>query len=164
MLPLNTLRISLYIRSLLLTWVNATPTVKAQHSCYGVRELPVALFATGMQVWFTVNMKPILRIFLDLLLAVSLAVTPVGVALAAIDAGNDQPAHNVTTEPCHQSGQKQASTVIPEKASMIAPSPTSALPTSLTANPVMASHLFVTALPDSYKSLRLPPDSPPPLA
>ena len=123
--------------------------------------------------------------FLKLLLATSLAVTPVSGALAAMDSGSAQPVQDAAAEPCHQSGHEQTATDTPEIIPMMAPcgccdddcscaddsacrhemaSPVLALPTELTANHTMAQRIFIAALPYTYNSVRSPPDTPPPNA
>jgi len=130
-------------------------------------------------------MKSVFRLSLDLLLVISLAVTPVTFVLASVNADSGQRMRSATTASCHHHGHEQASAGMQEKTPMMAPcsncgdnckclgkvrchhatvSPVAALPASSKINLVLGRDSFATTLPDAYSSLSLSPDTPPPTA
>jgi len=131
-----------------------------------------------------IMMNSAFRTFLNLLLAVSLAVTPLSTALAAMDTGSEQHTHSAAAESCHH-GHEQTVADTQEEAPMMAPcsccgddfscpddntcnhktaSPVDTQLIDSTANHDMAPRLIITALPCTYSSLNSSPDTPPPLA
>ena len=131
----------------------------------------------------------ILRTLFNLLLVVSLAATPLGAALASVNAGHDMSMHNSTdAEPCHEGMDEQALAPLPNNlphdSSMTGPCnccgidcdcPDSAgchnvvtplvfaLPGILLAVQVQSRDVFAAGFQDDYLSLIPLLDPPPPL-
>lgn len=128
----------------------------------------------------------VLRVVLNLITAVSLAVSPLGSVLGAVDAGKDTPALYKNGDSCHSgSVLKQPASGAQESARPAGPCPDcddncycsdtgacvhphtvspAVLPTEFPASSWPARDAFVDLLPGNRIGLRVPPNTPPPIA
>lgn len=130
-------------------------------------------------------MNIVFRVFLNLLVAVSLAATPLSASVAAMQTTAEKPESSMSMEPCHESGQvHEAHADTPQAVATKAaedccdgdcccPDNTGcytnallsviAIPAGFTAFPPFSAASLKAALQASFSSLNPVPDSPPPI-